>query len=118
MRSHVFYSSGGAYNTSQTSDAISDGDVLLVPDEHSVAVLCGAWPVAVNVGAVPNEFDFLREGVTWQTFDEGRYLDAATVAVVLLTVDIMRRAGLGTNEPLLNIARSYGWTGETPIQER
>jgi hypothetical protein len=45
---HTFDSTGEAYDYSQASDAILDGDVLLVPEEGIAAVLYRAWPVAVN----------------------------------------------------------------------
>lgn len=37
-----------AYDASQYRDEIKDGDVLWVPSEGIAAVLCEAWPVAVN----------------------------------------------------------------------
>ena len=45
---HTFDSTGEAYDYSQASDAILDGDVLFVPEEGIAAVLYRAWPVAVN----------------------------------------------------------------------
>src|ERR1039457_6817776 len=45
---HKFGSTGEAYDYSQASDAILDGDVLFVPEEGIAAVLYRAWPVAVN----------------------------------------------------------------------
>jgi hypothetical protein len=117
IRSHVFASSGEAYTASKTCDAIRDGDVLLVPSEDLAGVLVGAWPVVVGNNR-SEDFDWLREGATWLTLDGGRYRSAATVAIVLLTVHAMTTAGLGTNQPLLDIARQQGWAGEYPAQER
>ena len=45
-------------------------------------------------------------------------LNAAIVGIALLTAEGMKDAGLGINEPLLRIAREYGWSGEIPSQER
>src|ERR1039458_4881440 len=41
---HKFGSTGEAYDYSQASDAILDGDVLFVPEEGIAAVLYRAWP--------------------------------------------------------------------------
>lgn len=53
-RVHRFPTSGEAYNASQTSDDIRDGDVLSVPEELVVGVLIEAWPVAI--GETTGEF--------------------------------------------------------------
>lgn len=45
---HTFDSTGEAYDASQTRDDIKDGDVLSVPSEKVVGILCEAWPVAVT----------------------------------------------------------------------
>lgn len=116
IRSHVFASSDEAYNVTQT-DAIRDGDVLLVPAEGAAAVVVGAWPIYVGNGAKAGVFHPLATG-TFRDLEDGRYMNAATVAIVLLTVHAMKAAGLGTNKPLLDIARQHGWAGEIPPQER
>lgn len=118
IRSHVFYDSGEAYDASQCSDHIHDGDVLLVPREGRVAVLVEAWPVLVGTGDPGPAFHSWNPGVTFATSDDGKYLNSAIVGTVLLTVESMKAAGLGTNEALLNIAREHGWAGEIPEQER
>jgi hypothetical protein len=55
--------SAEVYAFTQTSDAVKDGDVLVVPDEHVVGVLIGAWPVAVSdeTGA----FHPTQDGFDW-----------------------------------------------------
>lgn len=116
IRSHKFTDSREAYDASQTSDAIRDGDVLVVPD--GVAVLVEAWPVVFSTGRPDHVFHHLEEGVEWRTFKDGRYYNSAVVALALYTVEGMIAAGLGTQKPLLDIARSHGWVGEFPSQER
>jgi hypothetical protein len=122
IRSHVFHSSGEAYDTSQTSDAIRDGDVLLVPSEKRVAVLVEAWPINVGDGDPGPAFHALNPGVNFQTFRDGQYLNAAIVATSLLTIEGMKAAGLstlGSDAVNLNrLAKSHGWVGEIPEQER
>lgn len=118
IRSHVFFSSGEAYDASQCSDAIRDGDVLLVPSENRVAVLVEAWPVLVGNGEPGEAFHTLIPEATFRTTHDGKYLNAAIVAITLLTVETMKAVGLGTSEALLDIARAYDWAGEIPEQER
>lgn len=46
---HIITSdSGQAYDLTQTSDDIRDGDVLIVPNEGIVAILYQAWPLALT----------------------------------------------------------------------
>lgn len=118
MRSHIFSSSGQAYNDSQCCDVIHDGDVLLVPSEGRVAVLVEAWPTLVGTGDPGEAFHTLTPGYTFREFRNGHYLNSAVVGIALLTAEGMKDAGLGINEPLLNIAREHGWSGEIPSQER
>lgn len=118
IRSHVFPSSEEAWGASLTADAVRDGDVLLVPSENRVAVLVAAGPVLIGDGDPGEFFDWLKEGRTWRTFADGRYVNAAIIGIALLTEASMRAAGLGTSKPLLNIARDHGWAGEIPEQER
>ena len=118
IRSHVFHSSGEAYDVSQCSEAIHDGDVLLVPSERRVAVLVEAWPILVGTDDPGPAFHSFKPGVTFVTSDDGKYLNSAIVGAVLITVESMKAAGLGTSESLLAIAREHGWAGEIPEQER
>lgn len=75
---HTFDSSKEAYDASQTQDEIHDGDLLFVPSEQLAGVLVGAWPVAVTEQR--GEFHRLAEGITWETFEDGRYLKSAQMA--------------------------------------
>lgn len=45
---HIFETSGQAYDSSQCDDSIHDGDLLVVPSERALAILCKAWPVALT----------------------------------------------------------------------
>lgn len=51
---HYFDSSAKAYNESQVSNDIKDGDILAVPSEGLYGILNEAWPVAIVGG--PGEF--------------------------------------------------------------
>lgn len=46
-RVHVFDSTSLAYDVSQCSDDVRNGDVLVVPDERAVAIMLSAWPCAI-----------------------------------------------------------------------
>lgn len=118
IRSHVFPTSAEAWNASLNANAIRDGDVLLVPNENRAAVLVTTGPVLIGNGDPGGFFEWLKEGYTWRTFADGRYVNAAIIGIALLTEASMRAAGLGTSTPLLNIARDHGWAGEIPEQER
>lgn len=45
---HYFDSTGEAYDASQCDDNIHNGDVLVVKNEHAVAILIEAWPAALE----------------------------------------------------------------------
>lgn len=75
---HTFASTGEAYDASQCDDDINDSDVLVVPSEGVVGVLCQAWPVAVT--PEHGEFHALREGVTWAEHEGGKYAESARLA--------------------------------------
>jgi len=85
---HVFATSGEAYNASQTSDAIHDGDVLVASDDRVVAVLVEAWPVAIDVerGKASQVFHSLIPSMAWDaipSMDEATtkdYSESASVA--------------------------------------
>lgn len=47
-RVHAFDSTVEAYNASQCSEDVKDGDVLVVPSESAVAILVQAWPMSVT----------------------------------------------------------------------
>jgi hypothetical protein len=61
---HTFESTGMAYDMSQCSDEIHDGDILSVPNERAVAVLIEAWPTAISENS--GEFHALGDA---ETFD-------------------------------------------------
>jgi len=83
---HTFDSdSGTAYDASQCCDEISSGDLLYVPAEGVVAVLCEAWPVvAATTEPLPDDsrvaFDRLAEGASWGEAFEGKFTGAAETA--------------------------------------
>jgi hypothetical protein len=102
---HIFGSTREAYDHSQTSDAIRDGDVLFVPTEGIAGVLYGAWPVAVNEphDVQHGEFHGYRGGPdALAAADDGRYADSVGMARDLIT----RPAGrdLAAAEPAIEPA--------------
>ncbi len=113
IRSHTFATSGEAYDSSQTVVEIHDGDVLLVPSEGRAAVVVGAWPVYAfgddNAGPA---FHTLQPGINWLTLDDGKYYNAAIVALSLHVVNLRRGAGLPVDESLLKMARAHGWSDQ------
>lgn len=78
---HYFESTGEAYDASQTSDAIRDGDILVVEAERVVGILVAAWPTAVTIAH--GEFHQLGDQTSWADLEGGRYLDSATEATRL-----------------------------------
>jgi hypothetical protein len=121
IRSHTFESSAEAYDVSQCTDAIRDGDVLLVPSEGLAAILMGAWPVAVAADERgPGAFHTLTDAADFRNVAHGAYLRSASVAVALYAAHQARSAGLGDigAQPVEKVARSLGWAGEIPEQER
>lgn len=81
MKVHTFDSTSEAYNASQTDDNIKDGDVLSVPSEGIHGVLVKAWPVAVT--ADHGAFHALEDGVKWESYEGGRYFEAASHAALI-----------------------------------
>lgn len=76
-RVHVYSSTRRAYNASQSE--ASDGDVLVVPSEGVVGVMVEAWPTAIdrdNCG----EFHTLKPGLSFASFEGGRYRRAYKIA--------------------------------------
>lgn len=49
VRVHVYNTTSYAYDETQTSDEIRDGDVVIAEAESVVGILDGAWPFAVTV---------------------------------------------------------------------
>lgn len=81
MKVHTFDSTSEAYNASQTDDNIKDGDVLSVPSEGVHGVLVKAWPVAAT--AEHGAFHQLKDGVKWESYEGGRYFEAASHAALI-----------------------------------
>lgn len=84
---HTFDSSAEAYDATQCRDDIRDGDVLLVPSEGIVAILRGAWPVALT--AAHGELHTLTKAA--DAIDGGRYkasVQAAVQAAAQLGVEL------------------------------
>ncbi|WP_371099294.1 hypothetical protein [Streptomyces sanglieri] len=74
---HRFDDTTAAYNASQCYDEIKDGDVLVVAGERAIAVLMGAYPVALTI--LNGQFhDGLEESA--RTIREGRYAASVDVA--------------------------------------
>lgn len=115
IRSHIFATSGDAYNSSQTDEDIRDGDVLLVPSEGRAAVLVQAWPTFVFGTPDPESpvFHMLDDHTDWIQFDGGKYHGAAVVATALATAELLTAAGLPSFSSHVSemntIARLYGW---------
>lgn len=63
VRVHQFDSTGRAYDASQTSREIRDGDVLVVLSEGVVGIMVEAWPVAVTEKS--GEFHVKTADVEW-----------------------------------------------------
>lgn len=89
---HSFESSGEAYNASQTRESISDGDLLLVPSEKSVAILFKAWPTLAagskgDAFHTINDDDFGSEAEAWYALEYGGYITSYLLAQTLLNED-------------------------------
>ncbi|WP_330435819.1 hypothetical protein OIC43_37075 [Streptomyces sp. NBC_00825] len=74
---HRFDDTTEAYNASQCYDEIKDGDLLVVASERAIAVLMGAYPVALTI--LHGEFHACLEEPA-RTFREGRYAASVDVA--------------------------------------
>ncbi len=68
---------GSAYDETQVSDEIHDGDVLIT--RNGVGVMVGAWPVIVAGSS--KEFHKLKTGVSWDEFEGGKYANSARKAM-------------------------------------
>jgi hypothetical protein len=67
----------GAYAVTQTRMNIHDGDILLV--DGGVAIMVDAWPT-MAVGDF-EEFHALKPGLTWKTFENGKYYRSYKLAL-------------------------------------
>lgn len=83
----AFETSGEAYNASQTNEAISDGDILVVASEGVAAILISAWPtLAAGTEFVESAFHPLEGGyAAYATLDGGKYAVSACIAQQLVT---------------------------------
>ena len=58
---YTFDSTEDAYDTSQTNDAIHDGDIFFIPSEAVVGIMYQAWPVAIFYKKEPGQFHILKK---------------------------------------------------------
>lgn len=69
-----------AYDHTQTSDEIRDGDVLHLGGDKT-GVMVQAWPVEVTGNhSKESGFHTLGNGKTWDTLDDGKYKRSAEIA--------------------------------------
>jgi hypothetical protein len=64
------------------------------------------------------EFHELADHTSWVTVENGRYAASATVALALYAAHELRGLGPVPVERMLKLARSVGWAGEFPVEER
>ena len=76
-----FRDTGEAYDASQTSEWIHDGDILV--SGQSVAVLVEAWPTIVK--GPQGEFHAVSPEFSWEKINDGRYTESYAVAMALET---------------------------------
>ena len=69
-------SHGEAYNHTQVSDHIKDGDILHV--KGGAGLMYKAWPVMVK--GESDAFHHIKDGANWDSFSHGRYKKAAELA--------------------------------------
>lgn len=87
--SHIFSSSGEAYDLTQTDDGIKDGDVLVIPDEGIIGILIEAWPAAIiyQEGYGPGKLHMVRWDVFLNSRPEKDYTDSIRLAVNVAEAD-------------------------------
>lgn len=85
-RVYQFSTSGLAYDASQVMDHVRDGDVLSVPDEMAVAILVGAWPVAISEAV--GQFHTLDGNHSWAALPS---LDGLSVLDYTASVKVARK---------------------------
>src|SRR4051794_38048547 len=68
------YDSGEAYDVTQTSDALRDGDLIVCEHEGErlIAVLVQAWPTRIS-GPLGSSLHELSDEYDWTTLDDGKY---------------------------------------------
>lgn len=81
-QAHRFATTAEAYNASQCSDDIKDGDVLIAEQEGVVGIMVSAWPTALEADGPTGAFHALADGLTWESWEleEGRYAASAKLA--------------------------------------
>jgi len=82
---HRFYSSGEAYDASQTHNEIHDGDVLVVERENAIAILVSAWPVIFEGYDEDLQHNTAFDGplhhsADWHELDGGKYTPSVELA--------------------------------------
>ena len=90
---------GSAYDETQVSDEIHDGDVIIT--RNGVGVMVEAWPVIVVGNS--SSFHKLNDGTSWDEFEGGKYADSAQKAMEVSgdneMVDEAERVTQYTNTP-------------------
>jgi hypothetical protein len=82
---HEFYNTGQAYDASQCRDDIKDGDILIVPNEGAIAILCAAWPTAITNDTAGEHFHQTTEDFSWESEDNRQYLPSVNLALFALS---------------------------------
>lgn len=112
---HTFSSTGQAYNQSQVSNKIKDGDVLSVPSEGVHGFLMQAWPVASHHGPNgPGEFHSTTHGMEALLKDEPQYRTSHEVATSLGQGE--NHAGRTAAKTAINDAEMAQWSNERHTQ--
>lgn len=65
------------YAETQCNEKIKDGDVLLC--DNGVALMVSAWPVSISNNML--DFHVLANDITWETFEDGKYLESYKLAI-------------------------------------
>jgi hypothetical protein len=90
---------GSAYDETQVSDEIHDGDVIIT--RNGVGVMVEAWPVIVTGNST--SFHKLNDGTSWDEFEGGKYAESAQKAMEVSgdneMVDEAERVTQYTNTP-------------------
>jgi hypothetical protein len=82
---YEFYSTGSAYDASQCRDDIEDGDILIVPNESAIAILCAAWPTAITNDTAGEHFHKTTEEFSWESDENRQYLPSVNLALFALS---------------------------------
>jgi len=65
------------YDGTQCNEEIKDGDVLLC--DNGVGIMVKAWPVSISNNRL--DFHVLANHLTWETFEDGKYLESYKLAI-------------------------------------